>query len=114
MNARAIGCGVLAAGVFIAVGILGIMRAGAPAECPDLLPYQPAAYEPVGQKTSEPELEGIPGPLEPAGSTSFGLARWDVYVEPGFVPASSGEPLPQRIVLGCGDGSYQPYQRGIE
>lgn len=114
MNRRALGCGTLAAAVFVAVGIFGILRAGAPAECPALLPYEPANYEPVGPATSEPTLDGIAGPLEPAGSTSFGLARWEVYVEPGFVPASSGEALPQRIVLECGDGSFQAYQRGIE
>ena len=88
--------------------------AGAPAECPDLLPYQPANYEPVGAATAEPALEGVAGPLEPAGSTSFGLARWEVYVEPGFAPAASGELLPQRIVLECGDGTFQAYQRGAE
>ena len=114
MNARAIGCGTLAAAVFIAVGILGILRATAPAECPDLLPYQPANYEPVGDPTSTPTLDGIDDPLEPAGSTSFGLARWEVYVEPGFAPAASAAVLPQRIVLDCGDGSFQAYQRGIE
>ena len=52
--------------------------------------------------------------LERAGSASFGLAQWEVYVEPGFAPAASGEPLPQRIVLDCGDGSFQAYHRGIE
>ena len=114
MNRRAIGCGTLAAAVFVGVGIYGILRASAPAECPELLPYRPANYEPVGAETSVPALEGVPGPLEPAGSTSFGLARWEVYVEPGFAPAASGEPLPQRIVLECGDGSFQAYQRGLE
>jgi len=114
VNLRAIGCGTLAVAVFVAIGIFGILRAGAPAECPGRLPYQPAAYEPVGASTSEPALQGISESLERAGSTSFGLARWEVYVEPGFAPASSGEALPQRIVLDCGDGSFQAYQRGIE
>ena len=114
MNGRAIGCGVLAAAVFVAVGIFGILRATAPAECPDVLPYQPADYQPVGPKTSEPSLDGVAGRLERAGITSFGLARWEVHVEPGFAPQASGEALPQRIVLGCGDGSFQAYQRGIE
>lgn len=114
MNWRAVGCGTIAAAVFVAIGIFGILRAGAPAECPELLPYQPAAYEPVGSPGPEPALDGVEGPLEPAGSTSFGLARWDIYVEPGFVPEASGEPLPQRIVLACGDGSFQAFQRGIE
>jgi len=114
VNVRAVGCGALAAAVFIGVGIFGILRAGAPAECPARLPYEPAAFEPVGEATTEPALEGIAGPLDPAGSTSFGLARWEVFVEPGFAPAASGARLPQRIVLDCGDGTFQAYQRGIE
>jgi hypothetical protein len=114
VNWRAAGCGTVGAIVFVAIGVFGIWRAGAPAECPNLLPYEPAAFQPVGDATTEPTLDGVPGPLEPAGSASFGLARWDVYVEPGFAPAASGEPLPQRIVLACGDGSFQAYHRGIE
>lgn len=114
MNGRAIGCGALGAVVFIGIGLFGIWRASAPAECPDLLPYEPAAYEPVGSTTTEPTLEGIGDALEQAGSASFGLARWDVYVEPGFAPAASGDPLPQRIVLDCGDGTFQAYHRALE
>ena len=111
MNWRAAGCGTLGVLVFVTVGVIGVWRASDPAECPDLLPYQPAAFRPVGQPTTEPALEGVPGPLERAGSTAFGLATWDVYVEPGFAPAASGEPLPQRIALDCGDGSFQAYHR---
>ena len=114
MNRRAIGCGALGAIAFIGLGLFGIWRASAPAECPDLLPYEPAAYQPVGSPTAEPTLEGLGEALERAGSASFGLARWDVYVEPGFAPAASGEALPQRIVLDCGNGSFQAYHRGLE
>ena len=114
MSWRAAGCGTLGVVVFIAVGLIGIWRASAPAECPDLLPYQPSAYQPVGAPATEPSLEGVPVPLERAGSTAFGLASWEVYVEPGFAPAASGEPLPQRIVLDCGDGSFRAYHRGAE
>ncbi len=114
MNGRAIGCGALAAAVFIGIGIFGILHAGAPAECPARLPYEPSAFEPVGEPTTEPVLDGIAGPLDPAGSTSFGLASWPVFVEPGFAPTASAARLPQRIVLGCGDGTFQAYQRGTE
>jgi len=114
VNRRVLGCGTLGAIVFVGVGLFGIWRASAPAECPELLPYQPAAFEPVGSPAAAPVLEGIDRALERAGSASFGLARWEVYVEPGFAPAASGEPLPQRIVLDCGDGSFQAYHRGTE
>ncbi|MEO6578487.1 MAG: hypothetical protein ABIO99_06270 [Candidatus Limnocylindria bacterium] len=114
MNWRAAGCGTIAAAVFVAIGVFGILRAGAPAECPDALPYEPFAFRPVGSPAAEPTLEGIDEPLDAAGSTSFGLARWDVFVEPGVAPAASDTRLPQRIVLACGDGTFQAYQRGLE
>lgn len=114
MNWRAIGCGTLAAAVFILVGIFGIWRAGAPGECPSVLPYEPSSYRPAGSPTDAPRLEGIDEELELAGTTSFGLATWEVWVAPGRVPPTADDPLPPRIVLDCGDGSYQAYQRGTE
>jgi hypothetical protein len=109
---RAIGCLGLAAGVFVIVAAFAVLRAGAPAECPATLPYEPASYRPAGNPTTEPVLEGIDDPLEQAGGITFGLATWTVWLEPGRAPTASGEPLPQRIVLECGDGTYQAYQRG--
>jgi hypothetical protein len=102
----------VAAGAFVLVATLAVLRAGAPAECPDTLPYEPASYQPVGDPAAEPTLDGIDDPLEESGSVTFGLATWKVWVEPGRAPAASGEPLPQRIVLECGDGTFQAYQRG--
>ena len=112
MNWRAIGCGTLAAAVFIAVGLIAIWRAGAPTGCPSQIPYQPAAYERVGSPAAEPRLEGVEGPLEEGGRTSFGLAAWQVWIEPPATPLASGAPLPERIVLECGDGTFQAYRRG--
>lgn len=111
MNWRAIGCGTLAAAVFVLVGVIAIWRAGAPAGCPDVLPYQPSAYEPAGSPAAEPRLVGVNADLERAGSASFGLAAWPVWAEPTNVPAASGAPLPDRIVLECGDGTFQAYRR---
>lgn len=112
MNWRAVGCGSLAAVAFVGIGLFGIWRSFAPPECPDLLPYQPASYQPVDERTPEPRLAGVDEPLTAAGSASFGLASWNVWLEPGREPTASGEPLPQRIVLDCGDGTFQAYQRG--
>ena len=114
MNWRLIGCGTLAAAVFVLAAAVGIWRAGAPAECPASLPYEPATYRPAADPVQEPRLDGIVEPLERAGGVSFGMATWEVWVEPGRAPTASGEPLPQRIVLACGDGTYQAYQRGTE
>lgn len=96
---------------FLLIGAWGILRATAPADCPDTLPYQPASYLPVGSTLDSPRLDGVDGELERAGRVGFGLASWEVWVEPGLVPAASAEPLPQRIVLECGDG-FRAYQRG--
>lgn len=112
MNWRVLGCGGLAAAAFVLLAIVAINRALAPAECPPTLPYAPASYQPIGAATDVPRLEGIDGELERAGTTGFGLASWEVWVEPGRAPTASGELLPQRIVLACGDGTYQAYQRG--
>ena len=113
MNWRAIGCAGLAAAVFVIVAAFAVFRAGSPAECPGTLPYEPAPYQPAGGVTAEPQLDGIDEPLERTeGAITFGLASWRVWVEPERAPIPSGEPLPQRIVLECGDGTFQAYQRG--
>jgi hypothetical protein len=114
VNPRAVGCGTVAAVAFVLVGILGISRALAPAECPPVLPYEPAPYRPAGSPTLVPTLSGVDDELVPAEGVSFGLAAWAVWVEPGRAPAAPGDPFPQRIVLECGDGTFQAYQRGTE
>jgi len=111
VNWRAVGCGTLAAAVFISLALFAILRASAPAECPDGLPYEPASYKPVGDPTDAPTLQGVAVELVHSGSASFGLATWPVWVEPGRAPTSSAATLPPRIVLECGDGTFQAYQR---
>jgi len=111
VNWRAVGCGTLAAAVFISLALFAILRASAPAECPDGLPYEPASYKPVGDPTDAPTLQGVAVELVHSGSASFGLATWPVWVEPGRAPTSSAAALPPRIVLECGDGTFQAYQR---
>ena len=111
MNWRAVGCGTLAVAVFTSVALFAILRASAPAECPDGLPYQPTSYAPVGEPTATPMLDGVDEELVNSGSASFGLASWPVWVEPERVPTGSAATLPPRIVLECGDGTFQAYQR---
>ncbi|MDQ2673383.1 MAG: hypothetical protein M3Y40_01885 [Chloroflexota bacterium] len=112
MNMRVFGCIGLAAAAFVIVAAFAVYRAGAPAECPTSLPYEPASFNPVGEITDEPHLEGVTDPLVESGGITFGLATWRVWIEPDRAPIPTGEPLPQRIVLECGDGTFQAYQRG--
>ena len=112
MSWRAIGCGTLAAGVFVLVGLIAIWRAGPPAGCPDDLTYTDSAYEPVGPAAASPSLEGVDDQLEPGFRTTVGFSSWTVWVDPADVPTASSAPLPDRMVLECGDGTFQAYRRG--
>jgi hypothetical protein len=109
---RAIGCGTLAAGVFVLVGLIAIWRAGPPPGCPAQLVYPDAAFQPDGSPMDGPRLTGVDASLEPGFRTNAGgFTTWTVWVEPGDVPAASGDPLPDRIVLECGDGTFQAFRR---
>lgn len=112
MNWRAIGCGTLAAGVFVLVGLIAIWRAGPPAGCPTSLEYTDGTYEQSGSASSSPSLEGVDASLEPGFRTSVGFSSWTVWVDPADAPTASSDPLPERMVLECGDGTFQAYRRG--
>lgn len=114
MSRRAIGCGTLAASVFVLVGLLSIWRAGPPPGCPAQLVYPDATYEPDGAPGDAPRLAGVDASLEPGFRTSAGgFTTWTVWVEPDDVPTASGDPLPDRMVLECGDGTFQAYRRDV-
>ena len=112
MNWRAIGCGTVAAGIFVLTGLIAIWRAGPPPGCPATLEYTDAAYEPIGSPGHSPALEGVDAPLEPGFRTTVGFSSWTVWVDPADVPTASSAPLPARMVLECGDGTFQAYRRG--
>jgi hypothetical protein len=111
VNWRAIGCGTLAAGIFVLVGLIAIWRAGPPPGCPTTLEYTDAGYEPVGAPAATPSLEGVDALLEPGFRTTVGFSSWTVWVDPAEVPTASAAPLPARFVLECGDGTFQAYER---
>jgi hypothetical protein len=109
---RAIGCGTLAAVVFVLVGLIAIWRAGPPAGCPSELDYTDGAFEAVGSPAEAPLLEGVSASLKPGFRTTVGFSSWTVWVDPADAPTSSAAPLPDRMVLECGDGTFQAYRRG--
>ncbi len=112
MSWRAIGCGTLAAGVFILVGLIAIWRAGPAPGCPAQLVYPDATYRPEGPAADAPRLDGVDASLEPGFRTSAGgFTTWTVWVPPDDLPTASGDPLPDRMVLECGDGTFQAYGR---
>lgn len=114
MSWRAIGCGTLAAGVFVLVGVIAIWRAGPPPGCPSQLQYTDGPYQRVGSAAPSPSLEGVDAELKPGFQTTVGFSSWTVWVDPAEVPTASSAPLPDAMVLECGDGTFQAYRRGSE
>ena len=112
MSWRAIGCGTLAAAVFVLVGLIAIWRADPPAGCPSQLEDPAGAYEPIGAALSSPSLEGVQADLQPGFRTTVGFSSWTVWVDPADAPTASSAPLPNLMVLECGDGTFQAYRRG--
>jgi hypothetical protein len=115
VNWRAIGCGLLAATVFVAIGLLGMSMAFSRLEgCTDRVQWGDAAYLPVGSPTGEPSFADGGDPVE-IGSTFVGLTTRRVWGPPGSVPygsVASGSVFekPQQIILDCGDGTFQEYR----
>lgn len=114
MNWRAIGCGGLAAAVFVGIGLLGMSLAFSRMEgCPDRLQWGANGYLPVGATTDRPAFADGGEPVE-IGSSFIGLTTRRVYGPPGSVPITSLASgmvfeQPQRIVLDCDDGTFQEY-----
>jgi hypothetical protein len=109
---RAVGCGTLAAGVFVAVGLFAILRAEPPPGCPTELAFTDVGtYEPVGSPSDAPRIEGLNASPVAGFQTRAGLSTFTVWVDPADAPAASSDPLPERIALECGDGTFQAYRR---
>jgi hypothetical protein len=109
MNWRAIGCGSLAAIVFVAVGLLGMSMAFSRLDgCPDRLQWGDRAYLPTGSPAEAPSFaEGSPVEI---GSTFIGLTTRQVWGPPGSAPSTSAADRPDQIFLDCDDGSVQRYE----
>ena len=109
MSGRAIGCGVLAIVVFLAVGLYGMSLAFNRLEgCPSRLQWGDRAYLPDGSPAAEPSFAGG-SPVE-IGSSFFGLTTRKVWGPPGSAPSQAAADRPDRIFLDCDDGSVQAYR----
>lgn len=110
MNWRAIGCGLLAAGVFVGIGVLGMSLAFSRFDgCPPLVRWADRRYQPSGVPTDMPIFE-MPGEPVPLGSTFIGLTTRSVFGPPGSRQSTAASDRPDEIALDCGDGSFQTYR----
>jgi hypothetical protein len=109
VNWRAIGCGVLAAAIFVGIGLLGMSMAFSRFDgCPPLLRWADRRYEASGSPAEAPRFE-TPGAPVALGSTFLGLTTRAVFGPPGSSRSTAAADRPNQIALDCGDGSYQTY-----
>ncbi len=115
MNWRAVGCGALAALLFVGIGLLGMSMAFSKLDgCPDRLQWGAASYLPAGDPARQPTFADGGRPVE-IGSTFIGLTTRRVWGPPGSVPAggslaAADQGRPQQIILDCDDGTFQEYR----
>lgn len=109
MNWRAIGCGLLAAAVFVGIGLLGMSFAFSRFDgCPPLVRWADRRYQPSGLPSDAPSFE-MPGEPVPLGSTFIGLTTRAVFGPPGSRQSTAAADRPDQIALDCGDESFQTY-----
>ena len=108
MNWRALGCAVLAAAIFIGLGVWGLQMAMGRPGCPSSLQWGDRVYEAVGEPATSPEV----GPGQPVllGTTLVGALSRDVFGPEGSDPNASGEERPDVIALDCGNATFVTYE----
>lgn len=107
MNWRAVGCAVLAAAVFVGLGLWSLQMAIGRPGCPETLVWGDRVYTAAGDATELPVVgSGEPVPL---GATLVGVVSREVYGPPGSAPSPIAEARPDEIALECGDGTFLSY-----
>lgn len=109
MTRGAIGCAVLGAGAFIALGFLALSMTFTDIACPERLRWAELGYVAVGTPRPEPTLDGDDEPVL-VGSTLIGLESRDVYAPAGTAAGASGDERPEVLALACGDGTFLAYR----
>jgi hypothetical protein len=108
VSGRAIGCGVLGIGSFLALGLFGMWLAFNRLEgCPSRLQWAERGYEPIGTPAPSPAFAA--GEPVDIGSTFIGLTTRTVWGPPGSRPTTQSADRPSEIVLDCADDTYQAY-----
>lgn len=107
MSWRLIGCGVLAAAVFVGLGVWALTLAMGRVGCPATLNWDEQTYVAVGEPTETPSLgEGEPVRL---GVTFVGVLTREVYGPEGSSATAEPQDRPEQLALACGDETYQTY-----
>ncbi|HJT64790.1 MAG TPA: hypothetical protein VJ839_08485 [Candidatus Limnocylindria bacterium] len=107
MSWRLLGCGLLGAVVFVALGIWALTLAMGRIGCPATLNWDDQIYVAVGETTSTPSLgEGEPVQL---GVTFVGVLTREVYGPEGSSPTAEPRDRPEQLALACGDETFQTY-----
>lgn len=108
MNWRAVGCAVLAAAVFVGLGLWSLQMAIGPPGCPETLLWGDRVYTAAGDPTADPVVGG--GEPVRLGTTLVGIVSRAVYGPPGSAPSPTSEDRPDEIALECGDGTFVSYE----
>jgi hypothetical protein len=108
MSWRLLGCALLAAAVFVGLGLLALSLAIGRLGCPETVVWGDRTYAAEGAPTDTPVVgEGTPVLL---GSTFIGALSREVWGPEGADPSpTAGDVLPDEIALSCGDETFQTY-----
>jgi len=107
---RTLGCGVIAAAAFIGLGLLAMSMAFSRFEgCPSRLQWGDRAYDPDAPPLPSPSFADGGQPVD-IGSTLIGLTTRQVWGPPGSDAPSAAYLRPSRIILDCGNGTFQEYR----
>jgi hypothetical protein len=112
VSRRLIGCLALIGLVYLALGLFALRLAtepGSQAACRGPLRWQDRTYIRLGTPAPSPEIEGVETPVA-IGSTLIGLNAHRVYGPPEALASGEPRPLPSRLALECGDGTFQGYE----
>jgi hypothetical protein len=108
VNWRVLGCGALAAAVFIGLGLWSLQLALGRPGCPPTLLWGDRIYSASG----EPEESPVVGSGDPdkLGTILVGPISRVVYGPSGSAPSPNTEDRPDTIALECGDGTFVTYE----
>jgi hypothetical protein len=108
MSWRAVGCAVLAAAVFVGLGLWALQLALGRPGCPQTLLWGDRIYTSAAAPAASPEAgDGEPVRL---GTILVGALSREVYGPEGSSPSLDDTDRPDEVALDCGDGTFVTYR----